>query len=58
MYNDHVSQEEAQELIKQRMQEAETYSLQKQLGYGDSKAARWFFLFIVIITATVAGLLL
>ena len=58
MYNDHVSHEEAQELINQRMKEAESYSRQKQLGFGDTWSARWIFLLIVIITATVVGLLL
>jgi hypothetical protein len=57
MYNDHISPEEAQKLIEQRMQEAETYSRQKQLGFGDSKAARWVFLFIVLIVAVVVSLL-
>ena len=58
MYNDHVSPEEARELIKQRMQEAETYSRQKQLGFGDSPATRWVFLLIVILAVVVAGLVL
>jgi hypothetical protein len=57
MYNDHVSHEEARELIKQRAQEAESYSRQKQLGYGDSRAARWFFLLTVIIAVIVIGVL-
>jgi hypothetical protein len=57
MYNDHISPEEAQKLIEQRMQEAETYSRQKQLGFGDSKAARWVFLLIVLIVAVVVSLL-
>ncbi len=58
MYNDHVSPEEARELIKQRMQEAETYGLQKQLGFGDSRATRWVFVLVVILAVVVAGLLL
>ncbi len=58
MYNDHLSPEEARELIKQRMQEAETYGLQKQLGFGDSRATRWVFLLVVILALVVAGLLL
>jgi hypothetical protein len=57
MVNDHVSQEEANVLIRQRMEEAETYGLQKQLGYGDSKAARWFFLLVVLLAAAAVGLL-
>ena len=58
MYNDHVSHEEAREIIKQRTKEAESYGLQKQLGFSDSGTARWVFLLIVVITATVVGLLL
>ena len=58
MYNDHVSQEEASVLIKQRLQEAESYGLQKQLGYGDSRATRWVFLLVVILAVVVAGLAL
>jgi hypothetical protein len=58
MYNDHISPEEAQELIRQRMQEAETYGLQKQLGFSDSRAARWVFLLIILLVAVAVGLLL
>jgi hypothetical protein len=58
MYNDHLSQEEANELIKQRRKEAETYSQQKQLGFSDSRAARWVLLLIIVIVAVVFGLLL
>ena len=58
MYNDHVSQEEASVLIKQRMEEAESYGLQKQLGFGDSRATRWAFLLVVLIVAVAASLLL
>jgi hypothetical protein len=58
MYNDHLSQEEANELIRQRMKEAETYGLQKQLGFSDSRAARWVLLLIIVIVAVVFGLLL
>jgi len=57
MYNDHISQEEAKEILKQRSQEAETYSRQKQLGYGDSRSARWVLLLIVLIAVGVAVLL-
>jgi len=58
MYNDHMSNEEAQELIRQRMQEAETYGQQKQLGFSDSRAARWVFLLVVILAVVAAGALL
>jgi hypothetical protein len=56
MMNDHLSHEEAQKLIEQRMKEAESYSLQKQLGFGDTKSARWIFLFIILIVAVVLTL--
>jgi len=58
MFNDRLSNEEAQERIRERMKEVETYSLQKQLGYGDSKAARWIFALIILTAALVVGLLL
>jgi hypothetical protein len=58
MYNDHLSPEEAKERVEQRMKEVETYSLQKQLGFGDSTATRWLLLLIVILAATGIGLLL
>ena len=58
MYNDHISQEEASVLIKQRIQEAESYGLQKQLGYGDSRATRWVFLLVVILAVAGIGLLM
>jgi hypothetical protein len=58
MYNDHVSPEEARELIKQRMKEAEIYGQQKQLGFSDSQATRWAFLLIVILVAVMTSLLL
>ena len=58
MYNDHISPEEARELIRQRMQEAENYGLQQQMGFSDSRATRWIFLLVVILGMVVAGLLL
>jgi|WetSurMetagenome_2_1015567.scaffolds.fasta_scaffold1703872_1 hypothetical protein len=57
MYNEHLSYEEAQKLIEQRMQEAEACSRQKQLGFGDSRAARWVFLLVVLLTAAIAMVL-
>jgi hypothetical protein len=57
MYNDHLSLEEAQKLIEQRIQEAESCSRQKQLGYGDSRTERWVFLLIVLLVAATVGLL-
>jgi hypothetical protein len=58
MFNDHLSSEAAKERIQERVKEAETYSLQKRLGYGDSRAARWIFLFVLLIVLGVVGLLL
>ncbi len=58
MFNDHLSREEAKELIKERMKEVETYSLQKRLGFGDSRAARWIFALVITLMAVLAvGLL-
>ncbi len=57
MYNEHLSLEEAQKLIEQRMQEAEACSRQKQLGFGDSRAARWVFLLVVLLALAVVVLL-
>ena len=57
MFNNHLFNEEAQERIKQRMKEAETYSLQKRLGYGDSGIVRWVFALIILTAAVAVGLL-
>ncbi len=53
MYNDHLSDQEAQQFINQRVQEVETYSALKRLGYGDNRAARWVFALIIIVVAAV-----
>jgi hypothetical protein len=58
MFNDHLSNEEAKERIRQRMKEAESYSLQKRLGYGDSGVARWIFILMVVIVVVTIGLLM
>ncbi|HEX9388091.1 MAG TPA: hypothetical protein VF918_17330 [Anaerolineales bacterium] len=50
--------EEAKERIEQRMKEAEIYSLQKRLGYGDSKIARWILVLIIVMAVVAVGLLL
>ena len=57
MFNDRLSSEAAQERIEQRMQEAETYGLQKRLGFGDYKIARGIFAFI-LLAAMILGWLL
>lgn len=56
MFNDRLSSEVAEERIKDRRQEAETYSLQKRLGYGDYGIAKW--LFVIVVVAVVIGILL
>jgi hypothetical protein len=58
MFNDHLFNEEAKERIRQRMKEAESYSLQKRLGYGDSGVTRWIFILMVVIVVVTIGLLM
>ena len=58
MFNDHLSSEAARERIKQRMQEVETYSLKKRLGYDDHGSAKWLIVVVILITAVAAALLL
>ena len=58
MFNDHLSSEAARERIQRRMEEVETYSRQKRLGYGDRGSAKLLFLFIILMTAVAAALLL
>jgi hypothetical protein len=58
MFNDHLSNEEAKERIKQRIKEAKSYSLQKRLGYGDSGITRWIFILMVVIVVVTIGLLM
>ncbi len=54
MFNDHLSDREAQQYVNQRVREAETYSALKRLGYGDNRAARWVFALIIILVAAMA----
>jgi hypothetical protein len=58
MFNDRPSDEMARERINERLKEVETYSLHKRLGFGDSTAARWSLLVIVILAVVVISLLL
>ena len=58
MFNNHLAEEEIKERIRQRIQEAETYSLQKRLGYGDSGSLRWILVFLIVVALVGAGLLL
>jgi hypothetical protein len=58
MFNNYLVDEQAKQEIKRRAQEAETYSLHKRLGYGDSRAARWVLAFIMLLVVVAAlGLL-
>jgi hypothetical protein len=56
MFNDRLSTEAARERINQRLQEVETYSLQKRLGYGDRGGLK--LLFAAAILTVVVGALL
>lgn len=58
MFYDRPSDEMVRERINERRKEVETYSLQTRLGYGDSGAARWFLIFILILVVVVISLLL
>jgi len=58
MFNDHLSDQAARERIQQRIEEAEMYSLQKRLGYGDSENARLLVVVFILLTAFAAALLL
>jgi hypothetical protein len=51
MLNDYLSGEEAKERIKQSIQDAETDSLLKRLGYGDYGITRWIIALIILIIA-------
>ena len=56
MFHNYLADEAKQE-IERRAKEAETYSLHKRLGYGDTRAARWLLAFILLIIAAALGLL-
>jgi F0F1-type ATP synthase assembly protein I len=58
MFNNYLAEEEMKERIKQRIQEAETYSLRKQLGYSDSARLRWIFVSLIVVALVVVGLLI
>jgi|RhiMetdeSRZDD1v2_1073273.scaffolds.fasta_scaffold3347971_2 hypothetical protein len=58
MFNDRLSTEAARERIKQRMQEVETYGLQKRLGYSDRGNAKLIFVIVMLITVGAVALLL
>jgi hypothetical protein len=58
MFNDRLSTEAARERIKQRMQEVETYGLQKRLGYSDRGNAKLIFVIVMLVTVGAVALLL
>lgn len=58
MFNDHLSDEAARERIQRRMEEVESYTWQKRLGYGDRGSARSLFVVIILIIALAALMLL
>jgi hypothetical protein len=58
MFNNNFTNEEAKMRIEERMKEAETYSLQKRLGFGDSGVTRLIFVLVILIAVAVVGLLL
>ena len=58
MFNDHLSTEAARERVKRRMEEVESYSLQKRLGYSDRGGGKLLFVMIILMTALAAALLL
>ena len=57
MFNDRLSNEAARERIRERMHEAESYSLHKRLGYGEGNA-KWALVLIIVIAIVAIGLLL
>jgi hypothetical protein len=58
MFNDRLSSEAAKERIRERMREAETYGLQKRLGYEDYRMAKWIVVLIVIVAVVAVAALL
>ena len=58
MFNNNFTNEEAKIRIEERVKEAETYSLHKRLGFGDSGVTRLIFVLVILIAVGVVGLLL
>ena len=58
MFNDHLSDEAARERIQRRMEEVETYTWQKRLGYSDHGSAKSLFVVVILIIALAAVMLL
>ena len=57
MFHNYLADEEAKQEIERRAKEAETYNLHKQLGYGDTRTARWVLALILLMIAVALGLL-
>ena len=51
MFNNSLFNEEARQKIAEREHEAETYRLQKQLGYGDRRVMKWIFGLVTLMAA-------
>jgi hypothetical protein len=57
MFHNYLADEVVKQEVERRAKEAETYSLHKRLGYGDTSAARWVLALLLLITAVMLGLL-
>ena len=57
MFHNYLADEVVKQEVERRAKEAETYSLHKRLGYGDTRAARWILALLLLITAVMLGLL-
>lgn len=51
MFNQPLFHEESKLKVEQREREAETYRLQKQLGFNDRGTARWIFILMTLLAA-------
>jgi hypothetical protein len=58
MFNDRLSNEVANERIHERMQEAESYSLQTRLGYVDRGTLKWVIVLTVVIAIVAVAIVL
>ena len=58
MFNDHLSDEAARERIQRRMEEVESYTWQKRLGYADHGSATSLFVVVILMIALAALMLL
>jgi len=53
MFNEFLSTEEGKAHRQQLMEEAEIYRKHRQLGYNDSKIARWVLVLIILLAVVV-----